>query len=74
MKNIKNFIEYEKNGMMYQKAESKTRSFLVGFLIFTATTEPKLEEKSGAHPELFSTVPVQTSFKNRIIFKESLFS
>lgn len=59
---------------MYQKVESKTMGFLVGFLFFTATREAKLEEKRDAHLELFSTVPVQTSFKNRTIFKEGLFN
>lgn len=48
--------------------------FLVGFLFFTTTIGAKLEEKSDVHLELFSTIPVQTSFKNRIIFKEGLFN
>lgn len=60
--------------MMYQKVKSKIMGFLVGFLFFTTTIGAKLEEKSDVHLELFSTIPVQTSFKNRIIFKEGLFN
>lgn len=68
-------MQYEKNGMMYQKVESKTMDFLAGLVFFfTATIEAKLEEKSDVHLELFSTILVQTSFKNRIIFKEDLFN
>lgn len=67
-------MQYENNGMMYQKVKSKTVDFLAGFLFFTATIEAKLEEKNDVHLELFSTIPVQTSFKNRIIFKEYLFN